>query len=346
MNRVEGLFLGVAGVLDMRRAAPGVSVRAFGGWAFSERAPKGGVEAVRVAGPWVSSLRAERELASTNDFSQPLTPPGGNLVGTFFGTEDYDWVDRNVLALSLTRELSDTHSSSVRVEFAGANDHGFPHEFDKGIISGDFRPNRPVTEGHYVRSRAQLDFNRNILTSPLAAGVGATLSYERGDGSINWQRTQLQAFGQRILGRFVFAARNDAAIVGGASIPVQQLLEIGGAEGLPGYAYKAFTCDAAITSRGTIAFVLPVLEGPIHVQRLVLPAIAPQLQVGIFGGRATATRTTTALLDQLNWKTSDGWKGSFDVRLRFLAGALSLGASRSFENQAKWKVAFGLGGTP
>ena len=87
----------------------------------------------------------------------------------------------------------------------------FTTQLKHGLFGGDFRPNRPVTPGSYVRSRVQLDVGRNIITSPLASGLGATVIYERGDGNLEWQRSQSQGFGQRMLGRFIFAARVDAA---------------------------------------------------------------------------------------------------------------------------------------
>ena len=344
-NRVEGLFLGTAGVLDMRRALPGVSVRAFGGWAWSGQSLKGGIEAVRVREQWVASLRAERQLASTNDFSQILGGGNGNAIASLFGREDFDWVDRRVLAAGVTREFGARHSSAIRLELAHGNDRGFAHELTAGPISGVFRPNRPVDPGSYVRSRVQVELGRNIVSSPLASGIGVNLIYERGDGTLDWQRTQLQGLVQHTVGRFVFALKSDGALARSAHLPAQQFLEIGGAEGLPGYDYKAFAGDGALIARTTAAYLLPIWESPTRLHKLVLPAIAPQLQIGLFSGNTTASKQSQAILDSLGWSKTNGWKGSLDVRLRFFAGALSIGVSRAIDRNERWRAAFGLGGT-
>jgi hypothetical protein len=344
VNRVEGVFIGAAGLIDFRQAAPGVSLRLFGGWATSASTAKGGIEAARVRGAWVANARAERQLASTNDFSLSLGGGSGNLFGSLVGTENYDWVDRRVVSAALTREFGIKHASSLRAEIAAGHDQDFPTQLKHGIFGGDFRANRPVTPGSYVRSRVQYDIGRNIITSPLASGLGANVLYERGDGALDWQRAQVQGFAQQMFGRFIFAARADGAVVSGASIPVQQLLEVGGVEGLPSYKYKAFAGDRAFVARATAGFLLPMLEKPIRLHRLVLPAIGPQLQVGLFGGATSATSTTTAQLNQLEWVTSDGWRGTFDARLRFFGGAFSLGVSRPIDHRDRWRLAFGIGG--
>lgn len=344
VNRVEGVFLGVAGLLDFRDAAPGVSVRAFGGWATSANTAKGGLEGVRVSGPWVASLRAERQLATTNDFQFALGGGGGNLVGSLFGVEDYDWVDRRILSAGVAREFGLRHASALRVELARGSDRDFTTQLHTGLLGGDFRPNRPVTAGSFTRSRVQFDVGRNIITSPLSSGLGASVLYERGDGELNWQRSLVQTFAQQMFGRFIFAARGDASMVAGRALPVQQLLEVGGAEGLPGYDYKAFAGDRAVVARGTVGYLLPVLEAPVRVRRLTLPAIGPQLQVGLFGGVTSASSTTRLQLDALDWKTTNGWRGTFDIRVKVFGGAFSLGLSRPIDHADKWKLAFGVGG--
>lgn len=344
VNRVEGVFIGAAGLIDFRQTAPGVSLRVFGGWATSANTAKGGAEAVRVRGPWVLGARAERQLASTNDFALSLGGGGGNLFGSLFGVENYDWVDRRILSASLTREFGIKHASSIRAEIAAGDDKDFTTQLKHGLFGGDFRPNRPVTPGSYVRSRVQFDVGRNIITSPLASGLGATVIYERGDGNLDWQRSQFQGFGQKMFGRLILAARVDAAAVNGDAIPVQQLLEVGGNEGLPGYEYKEFAGNQGLVTRTTAAFLLPVLEKPLRVGRLVLPAIGPQLQVGLFSGVTSATGSAAEQLRQLEWITTDGWRSTLDARVRFFGGAFSLGASRPVDRSGKWKFSFGVGG--
>ncbi|MEP6832174.1 MAG: hypothetical protein ABJB74_02225 [Gemmatimonas sp.] len=343
-NRVEGLFVGGAGLIDFRESAPGASIRLFGGYATLPKTAKGGAEGALVKGPWVANARAERQLASTNDFALALGGGGGNIIGSLFGVENYDWVDRRVLSAGLTREFGIKHSSALRVELARGNDRGFGKELKHGMVGDDFRANRPVTGGSYTRTRAQFDIGRNIITSPLASGLGASAIYELGTGDLDWQRSLVQTFGQRMFHRFIFAARADGSVLNGKQLPVQQLIEVGGAEGLPGYEYKEFAGDQALVARGTVGYLLPLLEQPIRFNRLTLPAIGPQIQVGLFGGVTSASSTTRAQLNQLQWKTTDGWRGTFDVRLRFFGGAFSIGASRPLDHSGPWKAAFAIGG--
>lgn len=345
VNRAEGLFLGVAGLLDLREKAPGVSMRMFGGWATAARTAKGGIEAARVRGKWVTNVRAERQLASTNDLALSLGGVGGNVIGGLFGREDQDWVDRRVISLGVMREFGIKHSSALRIEMASADDRGIPNPLRRGLISGEFRQNRPVNEGGYLRSRVQFDFGRNIVTGLLASGVGASVWYERGDGTLDWQRAQIQALVQQILGRVILAARVDAGAVSGANIPTQQLLEVGGAEGLPGYAYKAFAGSHALIVRSTAAYLLPILESPIRVGRVVLPAVAPQVQFGVFGGATAASSEARPILDAHGWKTTGGFRGSVDMRVRFFSGAISFGVARAVDRRDPWKFVIGVGGS-
>jgi hypothetical protein len=97
-------------------------------------------------------------------------------------------------------------------------------------------------------------------------------------------------------------ARADAGAVTGSNVPTQQFLEVGGGEALPGYEYKEFAGSQALIVRSTAAYLLPIFESPMRLGRVVLPAIAPQLQIGMFwrchGGHPTdAIRARTTGVD-------------------------------------------------
>lgn len=341
-DRVEGLYTGLAGLLDFRDALPGVSVRGLLGYAWYENAVKGGVEAAVVRGPWVTSLVAERQLASTNAFQSNVSG-AGNFIGGLFSSEDFDWVDRRISALGLTRELGTSHSSAVRVEVGYGTDNGFPRELTHGAISGVFRPNQPVDSGSYVRSGVSLEVGRNVLNSPISSGLGYTLSYERGDGTLRWQHTEIQTLAQKMIGRFVLATHVDAAYVAGANIPTQQVIEIGGVEGLPGYGYKAFAGNEAVVARSTVVWLLPFFTAPIHIGSIVIPGAAPQPQIGLFTGITAATADAQPLLDRLGWVTTDGWRSTLDLRIRFFGGTFSIGAARAVDHNGGWQLVIGVG---
>jgi hypothetical protein len=341
-DRVEGLYTGLAGLYDFRDAAPGVSIRGMLGYAWYEQAVKGGVEATVVRGPWVTSLIAERQLASTNAFQSNVSG-AGNFLGGLFGSEDYDWVDRKIAAVGLSRELGSSHSSAVRIEVGYGSDDGFPKELTRGLIAGTFRPNQEVDPGTYVRSGVSLEVGRNVLNSPISSGLGYTISYERGDGTINWQKTEIQSLAQKMVGRFVFAARVDAAYVAGSNIPSQQLIEIGGVEGLPGYDYKAFAGNEAVVARSTVVWLLPFFSAPIHLGKLIVPGVSPQPQIGLFTGITAATAEAQPVLNRLDRVTTDGWRSTLDLRLRFFGGTVSAGMARAIDHNGKWMLVIGVG---
>jgi hypothetical protein len=341
-DRVEGLYTGLAGLYDFRDAAPGVSVRGLFGYAWYERAPKGGIEATVVRGPWVTSLVAERQLASTNAFESNVSG-AGNFIGGLFGSEDYDWVDRRFSALGVSRELGTSHSSAMRLEVGYGTDDGFPNTLTRGLIAGTFRPNQPVDPGSYVRTDVSLEVGRNVLNSPISSGLGYTLSYQRGDGTLRWQRTELQSLAQKMVGRFVFAARVDAAYVAGSSIPSQQVIEVGGVEGLPGYSYKEFAGNEAVIARSTVVWLLPFFAAPIHIGSIVIPGVAPEPQIGLFSGVTGATPDAQAVLNRLGWITTNGWRSTLDLRLRFFGGTFSVGAARAIDHNGGWQLVIGVG---
>ena len=79
-NRVEGLFTGVATSVRFRDRAPGLSARASVGWAWEAQTVRGAASTTLARGHWIQSARAERLLATTNDF--PLTLETGLSIGS------------------------------------------------------------------------------------------------------------------------------------------------------------------------------------------------------------------------------------------------------------------------
>ena len=343
-NRVEGLYTGLAGSLAFRDLAPGVQLRGVIGWAWSAETPKGGIEAAVVRGPWVTSVRAERLLASTNDFSPSLGGGGGGGIGGLFGRDEADWIDRSVALVGVTREMGTSHSAAVRLQTGWAQDVSPRVVETRGPFGGTFRPNRPVAAGSFALTTLSLELGRNAGARGAQGGTRTTLTYERGDGVLNWQRTTLRMETRRWFGPLVFAARGDAAYVMGGVIPPQQLIEVGGVEGLPGYDYKAFAGDKAVLTRATLGYQLPLWTSPMRFGWLVLPGAAPMPSIGIFAGRTGADATTAAQLSRLGWVTTQGTRATVDVRLRFFGGAVSIGASRAVDRADRWKVLVAFGG--
>ncbi|MEJ7809541.1 MAG: hypothetical protein WKG32_03905 [Gemmatimonadaceae bacterium] len=360
-NRVEGLYTGLAGTLALRDAAPGVTLRADAGWAWTERTPRGGVEASLVRPGWLTTARAERTLAHTNDFT-PKFDAGAAFA--LFGRDEYDYVDRRLATLSVARELgqrADARGRAHTILRAGSgvgSDHALARLVRSAPIGRDtFRANRPVEAGRYVRSAASIELRPEVSGEYLQPGVGALLRYERGDGGLRWQRAEARLVARRAVGHVTLAARADAGALLGPGRPPQHFFELGEEQGLPGYSYKAFAGDRAALARGVLTYDLGVLHAPVRIgRRLYLPGVSPAPSVGIHAGWTGATARGRAAFDALNaplvlaangappWRTTDGVRATVDVRLRFFGGAVSVGLARAIDHSARWRSVVQVGG--
>lgn len=343
-NRVEGLYTGVAGTLQFRDAVPGLTLRGVAGWAWSAETPKGGIEAALVRGPWIASLRAERLLASTNDFSPPLGG-GASAIGGLFGRDDADWVDRRIALVGLTRELGSGHTAALRLEAGWSEDAATPRVLRRSpLASTDFRDNRSIDVGSYWLTSASIELGRNGGTSTAQGGTRATLGWQSGFGALNWHRASALLEHRRWYGPLLLVNRADAVWLIGDHAPPQQWVEAGGVEGLPGYEYKAFTGDKGLIGRTTIGYQLPVWSAPIRLGGLVLPAAAPMPTIGLYGGRIGASDATRARMAPYGFVPSDGWRATLDARLRFFGGSLSVGAARALDHPEPWRLVVAVGG--
>lgn len=343
-NRVEGLYTGGAWTLQFRDAAPGLQLRAIAGWAWSAGTPKGGLEAAWVRGPWLTSLRAERLLASTSDFAPPTGGGSGAMAG-LFGRDDNDWVDRRVLLAGLTRELGSGHVAALRLEAGAGEDARTPRVVVRGPLAAeDFRDNRPVAAGRYWLGTATLELGRNGGTATAQGGTRATLSWQSASGDLAWHRAQARLEHRRWLGDFLLVQRADAVWLVGDGAPPQQWVEAGGVEGLPGYGYKVFTGDKGVMARTVLGYQLPLWQAPLRFAGLIFPAVAPMPTIGLYGGRIGASASTRAAMAPFGFTPSEGWRATLDARLRFFGGAVSVGASRAVDRPDAWKLLVAFGG--
>jgi hypothetical protein len=295
-------------------------------------------------------LRGGRSLDNTNDFRTPLD--SGSTIGALASLDPYDYVDRSSATLSAQYRRG-TRALLSRVEFGVADDRYRASNYVRGPFGGDpYRPNRGVDEGSYVRSAALLEFHPDVSAEFVKPGIGARVGYERGDGTLTFQRVEARVTGRQLFGPFTAVARADAGAVTGARIPSQQLFEMGEQQGLPGYDDKEFAGSRAAMLRGTLLYQSPFLQRPMRVgRRLVLPPIAPGLSVGLQSGwlelpndaaRASALRLgvredSTGALVPVS-RASDGIRATASAGLRFFSGSMFVGAARPIDQAAKWKV--------
>lgn len=354
-NRVEGAFTGFGVKWSLRDVAPGVIVRANAGYAWAEQAVRGRVAVEQKRGPWVLEARAGRSMDITNDFRSPLD--SGSTISALLSRDPYDYVDRTSATVALARTVG-RRDLLWRMELGVADDRYQEAHYARGPFGGPaYRPNRGVDEGSYVRSAALLEWHPDVSAEFVRPGMSGRMMYERGDGTLNFQRIEGRLVGRKSMGPYVAVARFDAGVLLGASPPPQQLFELGEYQNLPGYADKEFAGTQAAALRGSLQYTSPFLRQPMRVGRYYLPAIAPGLSVGIQGGWAAAPSASgLASIDRLSVRDPDwlasyapvsrptnGVRASVLAGLRFFSGGAFLGVTRPLDHPEPWRALFTFG---
>ncbi len=347
-NRVEGLYTGFGARLALRDLSPGTVVRATAGYAWEEQAVRGRVEVLRDRGPWRVMVRGGRSLDITNDFRHPLD--SGSALGALTGYDEYDYVDRTFAGAQLVR-TAEARAWQWRLESGIARDEAAVSRFDASPV-GRFalRPNRGVDTGTYWRNALTLSWRPDGSAEYLRPGWSGRLYAEQGTGDLDYTRLEARLSVRRQWGPFTAAARGDAGALLGASLPAQQLFELGRTQGLPGYDYKEFAGTRAGLVRGLVLWTGPWLRQPIRTGRaLVLPAIAPGASVGIQTGwtaapgaggasvaRLGAVMDSTGVLVPVS-RVSDGWRSSVNAGLRFFSGSVFVGGAQALQPGERWR---------
>lgn len=361
-NRVEGAYTGAAVEARLRDAAPGLIGRGALGWAWAEQTVRGRLSAERQTGRLWPLLRYGRSLDLTNDFREPFD--SGSTLGALFSVDDYDYVDRHYALVGLTGFPSRRRTVRVRVEAGLGSDRYVPARRLRGPLArGDsgFRFNRGVDAGRYRTASLKLEVNPEVNAAFVRPGVGAVLRAQVASGDIAWQRAEVRMVGRREVGPLIYAMQLDAGVVGGDSIPPQQLFELGTNQNLPGYGYKEFAGNRAAVLRGLIMYPLPLWRSPLRLGRWVFPAVAPTLSVGAQNGWADASgRVARAAIARLGTvadstlggpenghgapvsRPTDGIRSTVDFRLRFFGGAVSAGVARATDHRQSWRFVAGF----
>jgi hypothetical protein len=356
-NRVEGVYTGTGIKWSLRDLAPGVVVRANAGWAWNEGTARGRVSVERRRGNTALELRAGRSLDNTNDFRVPFD--SGNTIAALFASQDpYDYVDRRSATIAAVRTTG-ARRVLTRVEFGVADDRYRPASYRRSPLGGEaYRENRRVDHGSYLRSAALVEWHPDFSAEFAKPGVGARLSYERGDGTLQWQRAEVRATARKPFGPFLALARGDVGAVFGSRIPPQQLFELGKFQNLPGYEDKEFAGSRAAVLRASLQYTSPYFRQPIRAGRFFLPALAPGLSVGVQSGWADAvTDAARSSIERLgepidstllaSWapvaRPTDGIRASLTAGLRFFSGGVFVGATRQVDQAAPWKALITFG---
>ena len=289
-NKVEGLYTGLGAAWLARDRMPGLAVAATAGYAWSEETWRGYVGA-GLRRNWIVTAAVARLLDLTNDFRSPFDS-AGVWSPILWSADDYDYVDRRVGRVSVGKPItpSGTH---VRVEVGAVRDAATVQERRKGIFFGPFRPNRVVDPGSYLRTIALVEWNPDVHADITRERIGGGVRYERGDGDLDYRRAEAVLITRHELAPVVLIGRLWGGVVDG-TVPTQQLFEIGSTQNLPGYDYKAFAGDRAWIARGTVQYAIPALRSSFpFVAGFVIPAIAPELNLGVQTGMAWASDEQT-----------------------------------------------------
>ncbi|MCC6243111.1 MAG: hypothetical protein IT353_09735 [Gemmatimonadaceae bacterium] len=346
-NRVEGAFTGVGLKLAMRDRAPGVVMRATGGWAWNERTARGRAAIDWTRGGWAIGARVGRSLEMTNDFQRAIEP---NL--DMFGIDNsIDYVDRRSVGAIATRQLL-RGRVLVRADVGAASDRDAPTRLAFGPFGrSPFRANRGVDEGRYTRSAAVVEWNPRAADQGALPGMTARINYQRGDGALAFERVEARAIARRFVGPVMALGRIEGGVVTGGRIPPQRLFELSRGRSLPGYD-SSFAGSQAVTMRGSLLYNLPLYRRPYRIfNTFSVPGIAPGLLVSVNGawtGAPTASARDALLrlgvvTDSLNVSTpvarvTDVPRASVSAGVRLFSGALFIGVARPLGQFGPWRL--------
>lgn len=362
-NRIEGVFTGLAATARLRDAAPGVYLLGGVGYAWSEKTAREFGGAGWDSGPWKLSAGGGRILDVTNKFRDQFDNPS---LGALAGRDPWDYVDRRGGQAAITRSLS-SEGSLAQVEFARVADRTVTRHLNQAPSGALLRLNRNITPGTYWRGRLLFDWHPAV--SPLFAhdGVGFRAEVESASGDLDYTRVEGRVVLRKSLSRIFIIARLHAGAVFATDPPPQQLFELGGPAGLPGYDYKEFAGNRAALLRVRLSYPLSLLDLPFRIgSGVTLPSLSPAISVGFQSG-VTDARTAgglaavRALGDKHDDKTgalivnpltgqplpaavaTGNLHSSVDIRIGFFGDALAVGFARALERgrETQFILAFG-----
>ncbi len=343
-DRVQGVFTGAGVVYRFRDAAPGWALRGAAGYAWQEQAVRGRAVVERRAGRSTVQLRVARSLDLTNDFRNPYD--SGTTTGALFGRDDYDYVDRRSAMLLMQRFLGADWQGQVRVETGYAQDRDVRAHWSESPLpfGSAFRANRPARSGDYLRNVVTFEWRPDVALEFLRPGVGTKLTYERGDGTLRYQRAEGRFTVRANRGQLALGARLDVGAVT-PDAPPQQFFELGANQNLPGYDYKQFAGNVAGVLRGQVYRGFGIWGAPLRLtQRVWLPPVAPGLALSVQAGYVRATSTAARGTVQLLGSEPTGHvRSSAALTLRFFGQAVGLGIARPLDYPGGWRWVLELG---
>ncbi len=347
-DRVGGLYTGIEGTVRMRSVFPGLSAGGRIGWAWTEKTMRGGAHVNLTRGTWSYGARAERVLASTNDFTRPFEPESGGLAAYLASIDEFDYVDRRRAMVSTSHVFGSFNNAFVTVELGGGQDRAELARLAHGLRETmTFLSNRGAATGDYALGSVDVEVHPNVSGDFVDPGIGGHLHYEMGHGSLTWQRAVLSVSARQYWGPISLSAHADGGVVLGDELPPQQLFEMGGTGTLPGYSFKEFAGDRAALFRGFASYTLPFWRAPMRVWRnLILPGLSPGFAAGVSGGwteiSSEAARASVLAFGQPAYATN-GARATAGAGFTLFGGNLHVGVARAIDRPAPWRFALGVG---
>ncbi len=349
-NRVEGIYTGFPVTYIPGDRLPNTFLHANAGYAWWS-----GVVRYDGAAGWDNGktrveLMGGRYLSVTNKFR---TQFDSYALGALLSRDNWDYVDRYRLTARLIERLGVTRGSRLQVEAGWTEDEPLERVLATDPWVGYLRPNRGIYTGSYFRTLATLDINPDISAQFVRQGWGFQLLYDGGFGDLNYSRLQGRAVARKDFSRAYIVGVIQAGTTLGDSIPPQQLFEVGGAVGLPGYEYKQYAGNKGVLGRVRLTVPIPLftLGGALN-KALSIPTSQPSISFGYQGAWTSisnpgAQAAVTALGYEFDTGTgqtpvdsttgqplpasvaSGGWRSSVDVRVGFFGGALAVGVAKA-----------------
>jgi hypothetical protein len=306
-NRIEGIFAGAAVSYRPRRAQVGTALHVGLGYGFWDHQVRGDVIGTWRRGPLALGAFAGRTLDHANEFMAQFA---NTSMGALLSRDNWDYVDRRLAGVQAGWWPANGHGERFELSVAAVRDDSVTPNLETSPWVGFLRNNRGIYEGDYVRVRALVDLRPDIGVNFVRDGVGLRLEGELGSGSsIRYQRLLARALARKNLSFMHVTSQLHVGKVWGDRLPPQQLLEMGGAVGLPGYDYKVFAGDVGALGRVRFGFPLPFFQQPLPIgSGFAVPSLGPQVSLGFQAGwtdvtNAAAERAMSALGDYFDTGT-------------------------------------------
>ena len=204
-NRVEGLYLGVAGTLFFRDKVPGLALRGGVGYGFWDQEVKGGLVATLRRGRWFGEVTGEHELAIVTKFRDPLDYAMGTRP--IFAQDLYDYADRLMGQVGGGFGLEKHRSGVLRADFGVVKDKATPQELSNGPLGQNYYGNPTVDAGTYFRSRVSLIWREDVSSHFARPGIGAQVYVENGQGDFQYTSVNARVVARRERGRLAVQLR-------------------------------------------------------------------------------------------------------------------------------------------